>query len=88
MYSTVLSENAVKQLSKLDKHVAKLLMSWIRKNLDGCSDPYVTGKPLVGDLKGVWRYRVGRYRILAEIYDDRLIILVIAVGDRKSIYGA
>ena len=87
MFSVHYSEKARKQLSKLDKHTANIIYSWIGKNLENCTDPYAKGKPLVGDRKGTWRYRVGRYRIIVDIQDDKLIILVLAVGDRKNVYN-
>ena len=86
MYAVVLSDEAKKQLAKLDRYNAKLLISWMRKNLENCTDPFVKGKPLSGDRKGTWRYRVGNYRIIADIQNDKLIILVLAVGDRKDVY--
>ena len=51
-----------------------LILNWIGKNLEGCENPRQHGKPLVGNNAGVWRYRVGNYRILADILDDKLII--------------
>ena len=59
---------------------------WIEKNLEGTSDPRKRGKGLSPDKKGIWRYRVGNYRIHANIRDDELIILVIEFGHRKDIY--
>lgn len=49
-------------------------------------DPYQFGKPLKGDRSGIWRYRVGDYRILCQIENQALIVLVVAVGHRKNIY--
>lgn len=80
------SDIALKQLSKLDKPVQKLILSWINKNLQGCNNPRIKGKGLAGNHSGEWRYRVGDYRIIADIQDSELIILVIAVGHRKNIY--
>ncbi|MGN0881177.1 type II toxin-antitoxin system RelE/ParE family toxin [Cloacibacillus porcorum] len=68
---------------------ARLITAWIRKNLEGCTDLRLHGKPLTGDRAGQWRYRVGNYRILAEISDEdeRVTILVLKIGDRKDIYN-
>ena len=63
-------------------------MAWIKKNLVDCEDPRRTGHPLTGEFQGLWRYRVGRYRIIAEIIDSRLVIVVVEVGHRKNIYDA
>jgi mRNA interferase RelE/StbE len=49
-------------------------------------NPRLTGKALQGDLKGLWRYRVGDYRLIAQIKDAELLILVIELGHRKGIY--
>ena len=49
-------------------------------------NPRIKGKPLTGDLKGLWRYRVGDYRILAEIQDDKIVILILDIGHRSKIY--
>ena len=85
-YELLYTEKAVKQLKKLDKSVLVMIKAWIEKNLVGTSDPRRFGKALTGDKKGWWRYRVGDYRILADIQDDKLIILVIEVGHRSSVY--
>jgi mRNA interferase RelE/StbE len=55
-----------------------MIYAWIGKNLDGCTNPYLKGKPLVREHKGSWRYRIGSYRIIVEIKNDKLIILVLA----------
>lgn len=79
------TESAKKSLKKLDKFTQRILLEWITKNLEGYSNPRLHGKPLVANLKGQWRYRVGDYRILTLIKDDKLIILVINVGHRREI---
>ena len=86
MYRVELSENALKTFKKMDKQIATMIFSWISKNLEGCVNPRIHGKGLVAVKKGVWRYRVGDYRLLAHIFDNRLIILVIDAGHRRDIY--
>lgn len=85
-FKVVLSKKATKQLHKLDKQTFNLITSWIRKNLEGCEDPRKKGKGLVGDHSGEWRYRVGDYRILAEIHDDTVIIYLFEIGHRREVY--
>lgn len=85
MWEVVYSERAVKELRKLDKHTAKLIMAWIEKNLIGCTDPRAHGKGLTA-RSGQWRYRIGDYRLLAEIQDDKLVILALSVGHRRDVY--
>lgn len=80
------TEKAVKSIKKLDNSVKMMIRAWIEKNLVGTSDPRRRGKGLTSNLSGYWRYRVGDYRILTEIQDDRLIILVIEVGHRRDVY--
>ena len=85
-YGVEISEFAEKELLKLDSSQRRQIMAWIKKNLVDCEDPRRTGHPLTGEFQGLWRYRVGRYRIIAEIIDSRLVILVVEVGHRKNIY--
>ncbi len=86
MYNVLYSEKALKQLKKMDKQVAKLILAYVKKNLVGCDDPRALGKSLKGDMSDKWRYRVGDYRILAKIEDDKILISVIEIGHRKEIY--
>lgn len=86
MYRVEFTEKALKALKKLDRYTALLITAWIRKNLEGCANPRQHGKGLLGDKSGQWRYRVGDYRILAEIKDDKIIILILNVGHRREIY--
>ncbi len=85
-YSVELTENAKKQLKKLDKSTAKLITSWLLKNLQGCENPRLHGKGLTANRSGQWRYRIGDYRIIAEIQDDRIVILILEIGHRREIY--
>lgn len=85
-YSVLFTQKAKKQLSKLDRNTAKLIASWLKKNLEGCVNPRIHGKALVANKAGQWRYRVGDYRILAEIRDEEVIILVLQIGHRGEIY--
>ena len=85
-YTVEYSQQAVKDLKKLDKHTASLLLGWIEKNLVDCENPRQHGKGLTANRSGQWRYRVGDYRILADIQDDRILILVLEVGHRREIY--
>ncbi|MDU1415405.1 MAG: type II toxin-antitoxin system RelE/ParE family toxin [Veillonella sp.] len=62
------------------------MKNWVVKNLVDCVDPRMHGKPLKGNLKGVWRYRVGDYRLFADIQDDKLVIFLFEVAHRKEIY--
>ena len=85
-YSVILSEKARKTLKKLDKHTSLLIIGWIEKNLEGCENPRIHGKGLTANRSGQWRYRVGNYRLICEIQDEKIAILVLEVGHRKNIY--
>lgn len=86
-YHVELTEQARKALKKMDRQTAMMLTAWIRKNLEGCTDPRQHGKGLTANRSGQWRYRVGDYRIIADIQDDRIVILILTIGHRKEVYS-
>lgn len=63
-----------------------MIMNWITKNLVNCENPRVHGKSLTANLQGLWRYRIGDYRLICIIEDDRLVITALSVGHRRDIY--
>lgn len=79
-YSVEYTSKALKQLKKMDRQTAAFIISFIEKKLVHCTEPRRFGKNLQGNLKDKWRYRVGNYRILAKIEDDRIIIVILEVG--------
>lgn len=85
-YKIKFSERAKKQLKKLDRYVAALILGWLEKNIENCENPRIHGKGLVENKSGQWRYRVGDYRIICEIRDNEVIVLVLDIGHRKNIY--
>lgn len=86
IYTVEFTESAKKDLKKLDIYTQKIILLWLNKNLQGCENPKAHGKPLSANRAGEWRYRIGDYRIIALVEDNKLIILVIAIGHRKDIY--
>ena len=88
MYKVEYAPLAIKQLKKMDKHISALIIGWIEKNLVGCENPRQYGKGLVANRSGEWRYRIGDYRIFADIQDDKLVILIITVGHRREVYDS
>ncbi|MBQ7277150.1 MAG: type II toxin-antitoxin system RelE/ParE family toxin [Bacilli bacterium] len=86
-YHVKFTDSVYKALSKLDKYTAKMLINWISDKLDGTENPRTYGKALSANLVGLWQYRVGDYRIITKIEDDKLIILIIAIGHRKEKYN-
>lgn len=85
-YKLFLSDDAKKQIKKMDKYIALLLLKEMQKKLNDIENPRQYGKALTGDKKGLWRYRVGNYRVICNIKDDQLIILALEIGHRKEIY--
>jgi len=81
----ILTKTSKKQLKKLDSSISKRILDYLEQ-LEFLDDPRTRGKALTSNLAGLWRYRVGDYRILARIYDDKLIITVIEIAHRSTIY--
>lgn len=86
IYHIEFTETAKKQLKKLDKFTSSMIIAWLRKNVEGTENPRLHGKALSANRSGQWRYRIGDYRLICEIEDDRLIVLVLTVGHRRDIY--
>lgn len=86
-YALVYSKEALKDLKKLDNSVSRVIYAWLKKNIDGCSDPRIHGKGLTANRSGQWRYRVGNYRIICKIEDDKVIVLVLTIGHRSTVCG-
>ena len=86
LYHVEFSKGAKKDLRKLDPSIRAMIVKWPRKSRANRSSPRAHGKALSGNLSGLWRYRVGNYRLIAEIHDDRLVILMLEVGHRSEIY--
>ncbi len=84
-YRVELTARARKQLTKMDRFDARILATWIKNNLDGCTDPRSLGKGLTATHTGEWRYRVGSYRILALIHDSVVTIEVFSIGRRDKV---
>ena len=86
-YEVQFSDRAKKSLKQIDRYQAKIIVSWVEKNLVGCDNPRLHGKALVGNKSGYWRYRVGAYRLIAEIDDYRIKIDIVNVAHRRDVYG-
>ncbi len=86
-YKLTYSSQALKQLKKLDKPMSKKLVTWLNDRIPHASNPRLWGDQLKGNLGGFWRYRVGDFRVICEIRDHELVVLVLQVGHRKEIYS-
>lgn len=85
-YRVIFTDGAKKELSQLDGQITRLILAWIRKNLEGCSDPWRHGKALTANRRGQWCYRIGNYRLIADIDDQTILIMILTVGHRSDIY--
>lgn len=85
-YSIEITPRFEKEFKKLDRYTQRMIKAWIDKNLVGCEDPKAHGKALTANLKGMWRYRIGDYRMICLIEDDKLVITALNIGHRKEIY--
>lgn len=80
------TETTVKALRKLDRKDAARILEYMDQRIATSEDPRQLGKALTGPLGGLWRYRVGDYRVICEIQDGLLRVLVVRIGDRNEIY--
>jgi mRNA interferase RelE/StbE len=85
-YRVEYSKEALKILRKMDTSTRNRITNWINENLEGCENPRFDGIALKGNLHGNWRYRVGDYRIVAKIEDDKILITIVRLGHRGDIY--
>lgn len=80
------AETAKKQLRKLDKVAARRIVEFMDERVAPSDDPRALGKALKGSLGSLWRYRVGDYRVLCDIQDGMLTVLVLQIGNRREVY--
>lgn len=80
------TETAQKQLRKFDKQIARRILDFLDERVAPTQDPRAMGKALTGPLGSFWRYRVGEYRIVCDIQDGRLRVLVVQIGNRREVY--
>ena len=85
-YRVQLSPGADKFLNKMNAYESKVILKWMYKRLEGCENPRAFGKGLTGNRSGQWRYRVGDYRLIADINDNEVLILIVDVNHRSKVY--
>ncbi len=85
-YSVETTTRFDREFKKLDRYTQKIVKAWIEKNLVDCADPRAHGKGLTADRSGQWRYRIGDYRLICLIEDEKLVILALTIGHRSDIY--
>jgi mRNA interferase RelE/StbE len=81
-----ITNTAKKQLTKLDRQVQSEILRYLRERVATEEDPRRYGAPLRKELTGRWKYRVGAYRLICEIQDGKIVVLVLMVGHRSKVY--
>lgn len=85
-WTVEIADFAERQLRKLDPPVRRRILDYLEDRIEGCKNPRHFGEPLKGVRAGLWRYRVGDYRIICEVQDQRLVVLALAIGHRREVY--
>lgn len=85
-YRIETTERFDREFRKLDRYTQRMVKAWIDRNISETENPRQHGKGLTSNRRGQWRYRIGDYRLLCEIQDDRLIILALTIGHRREVY--
>jgi len=81
-----LTDAALRQLEQLDKGAAQRIRKFLRERITPMKNPRSIGQALHGQLGEYWKYRVGDYRLIVEILDDLLVVLVVRIGHRREVY--
>ena len=81
-----ITKTAEKQITKLDRNAQESIQKFLREKLVHTGNPRQWGKPLHGEKRGLWRYRVGDYRLICDIQDEKITVLVLEIGHRKEVY--
>ncbi len=84
MWEIIFTEKSRKAFKKLDTTAQKRISSYLALRV--ATNPKALGDMLIGDKAGLWRYRIGDYRVICEIYEQELIVQIIRVGHRKDVY--
>ena len=77
---------AAKELKKLGREPARRIVDMLEKRDATLDDPRDLGKTLLGEWSGYWRWRVGDYRVIAKIENERVVIVVVRVAHRREVY--
>jgi len=85
-WSVEFTATAEKQLRKLDRKWQALILDYLEDEVAPLENPRNKGKALLRDKKGFWRYRIGDYRAICKIEDDRMVIVAVTIGHRKDVY--
>ena len=87
MWQIEYAEKATRELLKIDRQAAKKIKKYLDERIATDEDPRRFGEALAENLAGLWKYRIGDYRVIVEIQDERVVVLVLRVGHRSKVYG-
>ncbi|MBF0429285.1 MAG: type II toxin-antitoxin system RelE/ParE family toxin [Magnetococcales bacterium] len=85
-WTVEIRETAAKQIARLDPPNKARLVRFMRERLHGTQDPRSVGQPLKGEFAGLWRYRVGDYRLVCHLREEIVTVIVLEVGHRREVY--
>ncbi|WP_125565396.1 type II toxin-antitoxin system RelE family toxin [Companilactobacillus insicii] len=85
-YTWEFAKKADKEFSKLDKQIQIRIIKWLDMHIEASNNPRAWGKALEGDLGTLWRYRIGKYRLIADIHDDKFVVVILKSSKRNDIY--
>lgn len=85
-WSVEFEPRAFTELRKLDRLAQERVLRFVQNRIAGEENPRRLGKPLTGDKEGLWRYRIGDYRVVCQVQDGRQNVLVLRVAHRKQVY--
>jgi mRNA interferase RelE/StbE len=85
-YRFVKTKKFDRQMSKLDLHIRSKIAGYIEDVLKRLTSPRLLGKPLLGDKLGLWRYRIGDYRLICKIEDEVVTVIMLSMAHRKNVY--
>ena len=87
MWKIKYSEKAARELLKIDRQAAKRIKKYLDERIATDEDPRRFGEGLTENLAGLWKYRIGDFRVIAEIQEERIVVLVVRIGHRSKVYG-
>jgi mRNA interferase RelE/StbE len=85
-WSIEFEDTAAKQFRRLDATVQRRILSYLSERVSPSEDPKKLAEPLTGPFQGLWRYRVGDYRVVCKYEKERLIVVVVQIGHRREVY--
>ncbi|MBF0295435.1 MAG: type II toxin-antitoxin system RelE/ParE family toxin [Magnetococcales bacterium] len=86
VWTVEIRETAARQIARLDAQHKTRIVRFLRERIQGIGDPRSIGHALTGDLAGLWRYRVGDYRLLCHLQDEIVTVMVLELGHRRDVY--